>query len=76
MAVDECTRHELHPALDQVLGADHAAALMEHLLPTGRGDVVTREYLDVAFRAQDGRFDRLEGAHRGLGASGSRRRAE
>lgn len=57
MAIDERTRHELHQRLDEVLGADEAATLMAHLPPTGWGDVVTREYLDVTIQAQDARFD-------------------
>lgn len=57
MAIDERTRHELHQRLDEVLGADEAATLMAHLPPTGWGDVVTREYLDMAMRAQDARLD-------------------
>jgi len=57
MAIDEPTRHELHQRLDAVLGADEAATLMAHLPPTGWGDVVTREYLDLTIRAQDARLD-------------------
>ena len=57
MAIDERTRHELHQQLDDVLGADEAATLMAHLPPTGWGDVVTREYLDMAMQAQDARLD-------------------
>ena len=30
---------------------------MAHLPPTGWGDVVTRDYLDMAFQAQDARND-------------------
>ena len=57
MAIDERTRHALHQRLDEVLGADEAATLMAHLPPTGWGDVVTREYLDMAFQAQDARLE-------------------
>jgi hypothetical protein len=57
MAIDERTRHELHQRLDAVLGGDAAATLMAHLPPTGWGDVVTREYLDLALGAQDARVD-------------------
>lgn len=57
MAIDERTRHELHQRLDQVLGVDQAATLMAHLPPTGWGDVVTREYLDLALQAQDARLE-------------------
>jgi hypothetical protein len=47
-------RHELHQRLDQVLSADGASTLMAHLPPTGWGDVVTREYLDLAVFAMIG----------------------
>jgi len=57
MAIDERTRHELHQRLGAVLGADEAATLMAHLPPTGWGDIVTREYLDLALQAQDARMD-------------------
>jgi hypothetical protein len=56
MAIDERTRHELHQRLDEVLGAHEAATLMAHLPPTGWGDVVTREHLDMAMQAQDTRL--------------------
>jgi hypothetical protein len=35
MALDERTRHELHQRLDEVLGPDHAVALMSALPPVG-----------------------------------------
>lgn len=57
MAIDERTRHALDQRLDEVLGADEAATLMAHLPPTGWGDVVTREYLDMTIRTQDARID-------------------
>lgn len=57
MVIDERTRHELHQRLEGVLGADEAATLMAHLPPTGWGDVVTRDYLDMAIQAQDARLE-------------------
>lgn len=57
MAVDERTRHELHQRLDHVLGVDQAAALMSHLPPTGWGDVVTREHLDLRLSTLEARID-------------------
>ena len=62
MAVDERTRHELHQRLDQVLGVEQAATLMSHLPPTGWGDVVTREHLDLRLSTLEARIDaRLDG---------------
>lgn len=57
MAIDERTRHELHQRLDEVLGVDEAATLMSHLPPTGWGDVVTREHLDLRLTALETRLD-------------------
>lgn len=66
MAVDEQTRHEMQRRFTEVVGVETAGALMEHLPPSGWGDVVTREYLDLALDAQnarvDTRFERLEGS--------------
>jgi hypothetical protein len=62
MAVDERTRHEPHQRLDQVLGVEQAATLMSHLPPTGWGDVVTREHLDLRLSTLEARIDaRLDG---------------
>ncbi|CAN5852932.1 hypothetical protein BH23ACT10_BH23ACT10_29670 [soil metagenome] len=58
MAVDERARHELHGRLDDVLGADAAGTLMEHLPPTGWGDVVTRDYLTAQLDSRFGEFSR------------------
>lgn len=57
MAIDERTRHELHQRLEDVLGSNEAATLMAHLPPSGWGDVVTRDYLDLAIQAQDARLE-------------------
>ena len=46
MAVSEHDRFELHRALEQAIGAERAATLMEHLPPVGWADVVTKRDLD------------------------------
>jgi len=46
MAISDQTRHRLHQRLDEVLGPDEAATLMEHLPPVGWADVATKRDLD------------------------------
>ncbi|MEX0874240.1 MAG: hypothetical protein WD646_05930 [Actinomycetota bacterium] len=46
MAIDEHSRHELYLKLEQVLGSQEAATLMEHLPPVGWADVATKRDLD------------------------------
>ena len=46
MAIDERQRHLLHERLDDVLGPDEAATLMEHLPPVGWADVARRSDVD------------------------------
>lgn len=58
MTVTERTRHELHEALVELMGSERAETLMEHLPPTGWGDVVTKEYLDLRLEAQEHRLVR------------------
>lgn len=43
--LSERTRLDLHRKLEEVLGAVHADTLMEHLPPSGWGDVATKEGL-------------------------------
>lgn len=47
MAITEHARHQMYNRLEQVLGADEAATLMEHLPPVGWADVATKRDLDV-----------------------------
>jgi len=47
MAVDERARQRLYDRLEQVLGAEEATILMEHLPPVGWADVATKRDLDT-----------------------------
>jgi hypothetical protein len=68
MSIDERARHELYRSLEEVLGAEAATTLMEHLPPGGWVDVATgrdlrllEERLDAKFGTIAQRFeDRLE----------------
>jgi len=46
VAITEQSRHHLHTKLEQVLGSEEAAVLMEHLPPVGWADVATKRDLD------------------------------
>ena len=48
MALDERARHHLYLRLEEHLGPEAAATLMEHLPPTGWADVATKRDLDHA----------------------------
>lgn len=47
MAISEQSRHELYRRLEETLGSDAAATLMEHLPPVGWADVATKRDLEV-----------------------------
>jgi hypothetical protein len=66
MAITEETRHRLFQRLEQVLGADEATTLMEHLPPIGWADVATKRDLDAlgAATRQDVEALRAEMGHR------------
>ena len=48
MTIDERSRHALYLRLEEVLGADEAGTLMDHLPPVGWADVATRRDVDGA----------------------------
>lgn len=56
MSVDERSRHQLFSHLDQVLGEEDAATLIEHLPPVGWADVATKPDLDALEFRLDQRF--------------------
>ena len=67
MALDERARHELFLRLEQALGSESAATLMEMLPPVGWADVATKRDLDaleermnLRFELVDQRFEALE----------------
>ena len=47
MAISEASRHEMHVKLEEVLGAEVANTVMEHLPPVGWADVATKRDLDA-----------------------------
>jgi hypothetical protein len=47
MAISEASRHEMHRKLEEVLGAQVANTVMEHLPPVGWADVATKRDLDA-----------------------------
>lgn len=51
MAIDERSRHRLHARLEEVLGPEEAAVLMEHMPPVGWADVATKRDLDLKLEA-------------------------
>ena len=60
MAVDERSRHRLFQRLEEILGPEEAAVLMEPLPQVGWGDVATRHDLSE-FEARIGlRFEALD----------------
>ena len=75
MVLDERSRHQLYLRLEEVLGAEAATTLMEHLPPVGWADVALKrdldalehrldlrfEVVDQRFEAVDQRFEALEG---------------
>ncbi len=59
MSVDERSRHQLFSHLDELLGPDDAATLIEHLPPVGWADVATKRDLDALEVRIGQRFDQV-----------------
>jgi hypothetical protein len=51
MSVDERSRQKLSRRLEEVLGSEEAAVLMEYLPPVGWADVATKRDLDLKLEA-------------------------
>ena len=62
MAISEETRHQLFQRLEEVLGAEEATTLMEHLPPVGWADVATKRDVDALAAATKRDLDALGAA--------------
>ncbi len=60
MTIDERSRHALFARLEEVLGSEEAATLMEHLPPVGWADVATKRDLDQLSVETKHVIDRLD----------------
>ena len=47
MAITEQSRHRMYKHLEELMGAEDAGVLMEHLPPVGWADVATKRDLDL-----------------------------
>jgi hypothetical protein len=47
VAITEQSRHQLYKHLEELMGAEDASVLMEHLPPVGWADVATKRDLDM-----------------------------
>ncbi|MBA2750673.1 MAG: hypothetical protein H0U41_00320 [Actinobacteria bacterium] len=77
MVLSDQQRHGLHGRLEEVLGREHAAALMTQIPPTGWADMATKQDLVLLGERLDTRIDaKIDGVeakietseHRILGA--------
>ncbi|CAN5571197.1 hypothetical protein BH20ACT2_BH20ACT2_03410 [soil metagenome] len=73
MAITEKGRKNMYQRLEQVLGEEDAAMLMEHLPPVGWADVATKQDLVALKHEMASRFDAMDGA---IDAKGSALRGE
>lgn len=62
MAITEASRHKLFQRLEELLGTEQAATLMEHLPPVGWADVATKRDLDALRLDIDAMGERLMAA--------------
>jgi len=60
MALSDQQRHGLHGRLEEVLGREHAAALMTQIPPTGWADMATKQDLALLGERLDARIERVE----------------
>ena len=67
MAITEQARHHLYLRLEELIGPEEAAVLMEHLPPVGWADVATKRDLDylearmvAGFASVDQRFEQID----------------
>ncbi len=65
MAISEEARHEMYVRLEEVLGAQVAATVMEHLPPVGWADVATKRDLDALGVKFERDFERMRSELRG-----------
>ena len=60
MVLSDQQRHGLHGRLEEVLGREHAAALMTQIPPTGWADMATKQDLVLLGERLDARIERVE----------------
>ena len=65
MAIDERSRHQMYRRLEEVLGPEEAATLMEHLPPVGWADVATKRDLEQLELRLESRFEAKLEQYRG-----------
>jgi hypothetical protein len=59
MAITNQSRHELHQRLEETIGKEPAATLMDHLPPVGWADVATKESITQLRDHVDGSINLL-----------------
>jgi len=60
MVLSDQQRHGLHGRLEEVLGREHAAALMTQIPPTGWADMATKQDLVLLGERLDARIERVD----------------
>ena len=64
MTISDQSRYRLHQRLDDIIGVDEAATLMEHLPPVGWADVGTKRDLEHTTALTQANIDQLGSALR------------